>query len=37
MVQLRAKGNNRPEKQTISKSFADALETADAWLLRYNK
>ena len=37
MVQLMAKGNPRPEKQTISKSFADALETADAWLLRYNK
>ena len=37
MVQLKAKGNDRPEKQTISKSLADALETADAWLLRYNK
>ena len=37
MVQLMAKDSMRPEKQTICKSFADALETADAWLERYNK
>ena len=37
MVQLRAKNSMRPEKQTVSKSFADALETAAAWLERYNK
>ena len=37
MVQLMAKGANRPEKQTISKSLTDALETASAWLERYNK
>ena len=37
MVQLMAKDSMRPEKQTISKSLADALETADAWLERYNK
>ncbi len=37
MVQLMDKDTGRPEKQTISKSLADALETADAWLLRYNK
>ena len=37
MVQLMAKNSMRPEKQTISKSLTDALETADAWLERYNK
>lgn len=37
MVQLRAKNSMRPEKQTISPSFTDALETAAAWLERYNK
>ena len=37
MVQLMAKDSNRPEKQTISKSLIDALETADAWLERYNR
>lgn len=37
MVQLMAKDARIPEKQTISKSLTDALETADAWLKRYNK
>ncbi len=37
MVQLMEKDSVRPEKQTITKSLADALETADAWLMRYNK
>ena len=37
MVQLMPKDAKIPEKQTISKSFADALETASAWLERYNK
>ena len=37
MVQLMAKDSLRPEKQAISKSLADALETANAWLDRYNK
>lgn len=37
MVQLMEKKSGRPEKQTISKSLTDALETADAWLERYNK
>lgn len=37
MVQLMAKDAKIPEKQTISKSLTDALETADAWLERYNK
>ena len=37
MVQIMDKDTNRPEKQTISKSLTDALETADAWLERYNK
>ena len=37
MVQLMPKDTKMPEKQTISKSFADALETASAWLDRYNK
>ena len=37
MVQLMPKDSLRPEKQTISKSLADALETASAWLDRYNK
>ena len=37
MVQLMAKDARIPEKQTISKSLTDALETAAAWLERYNK
>jgi hypothetical protein len=37
MVQPMAKDARIPEKQTISKSLTDALETADAWLERYNK
>lgn len=37
MVQLLAKDSNRPEKQAVSKSLSDALETASAWLDRYNK
>ena len=37
MVQLMPKDTKMPEKQTICKSFADALETAAAWLDRYNK
>ncbi len=37
MVQLLAKDAKIPEKQTISKSLTDALETAAAWLERYNK
>ena len=37
MVQLMQKDSKIPEKQTICKSLADALETADAWLERYNK
>ena len=37
MVQLMPKDGKIPEKQTISKSLADALEMADAWLERYNK
>ncbi len=37
MVQLMAKDAKIPEKQTILKSLTDALETADAWLERYNK
>ena len=37
MVQLFKKGENKPEKQTFSKGFADALEMASAWLDRYNK
>ena len=36
MVQLMPKDAKIPEKQTICKSFADALETATAWLERYN-
>ena len=36
MVQLMNK-DGKPEKQTISQSLSDALETADAWLERYNK
>ena len=36
MVQLMPKDSNRPEKQTISQSLTDALETATAWLERYN-
>ena len=37
MVQLLEKGAKSPEKQAISRGLADALETADAWLERYNK
>ena len=37
MVQLLAKDSNRPEKQAVSKSLTDALDTASAWLDRYNK
>ena len=37
MVQLMAKDAKIPEKQTISKSLTDALETADAWLERHNR
>ncbi len=37
MVQLMERDSKRPIKQTISKSLTDALETADAWLERYNK
>ncbi len=38
MVQLMAKDSNRPERQYISKEgLVDALETASAWLERYNK
>ena len=36
MVQLLPKDSNRPEQQTISQSLTDALETASAWLERYN-
>ena len=37
MVQLLPSGKKMPEKQTIANGIADALETADAWLERYNK
>ena len=37
VVQLLPKDSARPEKQTISNSLTDALETASAWLERYNK
>ena len=37
VVQLIAKGAKMPEKQTIATGLADAFETADAWLERYNK
>ena len=37
MVQLLQKDSLAPEKQTISNSLADALDTADVWLERYNK
>ena len=37
MVQLMPKDGKSPEKQIISKTLADALETAHAWLERYNK
>ena len=37
MVQLMAKDATKPEKQSIARSLSDALETADAWLERYNK
>ncbi len=36
MVQLIEKNESTPKKQVTSKSFSDALETADAWLTRYN-
>ena len=37
MVQLLAKDDPKPVKQAISKTLTDALETASAWLERYNK
>ena len=37
MVQLLEKGAKSPEKQAISRGLADAFETADAWLDRYNR
>lgn len=37
MVQLLAQGKKMPEKQYIANGITDALETADAWLERYNK
>ena len=37
MVQLLEKGATSPEKQAISHGLADAFETADAWLDRYNR
>ena len=37
MVQLLPCGKKMPEKQTVANGIADALETADAWLERYNK
>ena len=37
MVQLLPKGKKMPEKQTVANGITDALETADAWLERYNK
>ena len=37
MVQLMPRDGRTPEKQTISQSLADALDTADIWLERYNK
>ena len=37
IVQLMKKGETKPEKQTISKGLYDALDTATAWLDRYNK
>ena len=37
VVQLIASRDKKIEKQTISRGIADALETAGAWLDRYNK
>ena len=37
MVQLMPRDGKSPEKQIISKTLTDALETAHAWLERYNK
>jgi len=37
LVQVRAKDSTKPERQTTSKSLAEALEIADAWLEKYNK
>ena len=37
MVQLLPQGKKMPEKQTVANGITDALETADAWLERYNK
>ena len=37
MVQLMPRDGKTPEKQTVSKSLSDALDTADIWLDRYNK
>jgi len=37
LVQLRAMGSTKPEKQTIAQGLADALEMACAWLERANK
>ena len=37
VVQLLAQGKTMPEKQAIANGITDALETADAWLERYNK
>ena len=37
VVQLLASKDKKIEKQTISSGLADALETASAWLERYNK
>lgn len=36
VVQLFAKDAKAPEKQVIASGLADALDTADAWLERYN-
>ena len=37
MVQLLPQGKKMPEKQIVANGISDALETADAWLERYNK
>ena len=37
IVQLLPQGKKIPEKQAIANGITDALETADAWLERYNK
>lgn len=34
VVQLISKGTNMPERNTMSTSLVDALDTADAWLER---